>query len=161
MGTDSEDYGEGVSPGVMFNPSPISHRPDRLALGVAVAALWLAGVSAGASEAIVLGYPRITYTKVLHGSTPEFISITVDRLGNTIYEAGNVNDPASPRTLQLKDVTTQKVFELAGALNNFDEVDLERGLGRELRGGLPGRRQSLIETFQAHLKVDQEVPAPP
>lgn len=125
MDSDSEDYGEGASPEVMLNPSLMPYRLDRLALGVAVAALWLAGVGATASEATVLGYPRITYSKVLHGSTPEYVSITVDRLGNAIYEAGNLNEPAPLRNLQLRDATTQKVFDLAGVLNNFDEVDLE------------------------------------
>lgn len=125
MDRGSEDYGEGAPLEVTVNSSLIPNLLARLTLGVAVAALGLAGVNACASEAAVPGYPRITYSKVLHGSTPEYFSITVDRHGHATYEAGNLNEPNSPRNLQLRDVTTQKVFDLAGALNNFDAVELE------------------------------------
>ena len=87
MDRGSEDYGEGAPLEVTVNSSLIPNLLARLTPGVAVAALWLAGASAGASEAMVPGYPRITYSKVLHGSTPEYFSITVDRLGHATYEA--------------------------------------------------------------------------
>ena len=95
----------------------------RLAPGLAVAALWIAG--ANATEATPPGYPRITYTKTLKGSMPEYLSITVDQHGAATYEGRKLSDHSDPRSFRLRKTTTQKIFALAEALNNFEETDLE------------------------------------
>lgn len=95
----------------------------RLAPGLAVAALWIAG--ANATEATTPAFPRITYTKTLKGSMPEYLSITVDQHGVATYEGRKLSDHSEPRNFRLRKATTQKIFELAGALNNFEETDLE------------------------------------
>ena len=68
---------------------------------------------------------RLTFTKVLTGSTPEFEEITVDLTGSGFYDGRKLSDPPSSRPLQLSAATTQRVFALAHALNDFKSIDLE------------------------------------
>ncbi|HLY59954.1 MAG TPA: hypothetical protein VKV95_04240 [Terriglobia bacterium] len=68
---------------------------------------------------------RLTFTKVLAGSTPEFEEITVDSNGSGAYDGRKLSEPASPRSIQLSSATTQKVFALAHSLNDFKSIDLE------------------------------------
>src|SRR5579859_1158576 len=69
--------------------------------------------------------PRLTYTKVLEGSTPEFEEIIVDLNGSGAYDGRKLSSPPNPRPLQLSPATTQRLFALAHALNDFKSVDLE------------------------------------
>jgi hypothetical protein len=85
----------------------------------------MAGVGLAATEPTSPGTPRITFTKVLKGSFPEYLSVTVDRRGTAVYEGRKLDEPSSPHALQLGEATTQKIFELAGALDNFNSGDLE------------------------------------
>ena len=71
------------------------------------------------------GRAKLTYTKVLQGSSPEYLSVSVDRAGSGSYDGRKLDDPPHPRPLKLSDATTQKLFELAAALGDFRAVDLE------------------------------------
>jgi len=71
------------------------------------------------------GRARLTYTKVLRGSSPEYLSVSVDRTGSGTYDGRKLDDSPHPRPLKLSDATTQKLFELAAALDDFRSVDLE------------------------------------
>jgi hypothetical protein len=68
---------------------------------------------------------RLTFTKLLKGSMPEYMAITVDSNGRGTYEARKVDDPPNPRNIQLSPGTTRRLFELAARLNHFKSVDLE------------------------------------
>ena len=69
--------------------------------------------------------PRITYTKLLKGSVPEYTVVSVDSNGAGTYEGRKADDPSSARPLKLSQGTTRRLFELAAALNNFKSIDLE------------------------------------
>ena len=71
------------------------------------------------------GRAKLAYTKVLLGSSPEYLSISVDRAGSGTYDGRKLDDPPHLRPLKLSDATTQKLFELAAALDDFRSVDLE------------------------------------
>ena len=109
----------------MFDHRPIRISLVRLVLGLATAAACMAGVSLAASEPTSPGTPRITFTKILKGSFPEYLSVTVDRRGTAVYEGRKLDDPPTPRALQLGESTTRRIFELAGTLDNFNSGDLE------------------------------------
>lgn len=68
---------------------------------------------------------KLTFTKVLKGSVPEYLAITVDSNGSGTYEGRKLDEPPSPRSLKLSPATTQRLFELSGLLNNFQSTDLE------------------------------------
>lgn len=68
---------------------------------------------------------RLTYTKLLKGSTPEFLSISVGTNGDATYEGRKLDDSPSPRLLKLSPATTRRLFQLAEALDNFQSLDLE------------------------------------
>ena len=71
------------------------------------------------------GPARLTFTKVLEGSTPEFEEITVDVNGAGAYDGRKLSDPPSPRMMKLSAATTQRVFALAHAMDDFKSIDLE------------------------------------
>jgi len=67
----------------------------------------------------------LTFKKVLQGSTPEYIEITVDSNGVGTYDGRKLQDPPEPRPLKLSAATTEQIFSLAHALNDFNTIDLE------------------------------------
>lgn len=71
------------------------------------------------------GSPKLTYTRVLKGSVPEYLSIAVNSDGTATYEGRKLEDPPLPRTIKLSPSTTARLFELAGELNDFKGIDLE------------------------------------
>src|SRR5437762_7850827 len=68
---------------------------------------------------------KLTYTKVLKGSTPEYTSVSVDSNGSGTYEGRKLDDPPSPKPVKLSAPTTKRLFELAASLDNFQSLDLE------------------------------------
>lgn len=68
---------------------------------------------------------RLTYTKVLKGSVPEYLAISVSSNGSGTYEGRKMNDPSEPHPLKLSAMTTRRLFDLAGTMGDFKSVDLE------------------------------------
>jgi hypothetical protein len=93
-----------------------------LAAAFLTAALVLA-TGSGAQQAG--SAPRISYTKILKGSTPEFEQVTVDQSGVAACDTRKLSEPANPRTFKLSPATTQKIFGLAARLHNFQGIELE------------------------------------
>jgi hypothetical protein len=69
--------------------------------------------------------PRIVYTKSFPGSTPAYVSITVDRAGAVLYKEDPKDD--DPEKFQLEPDATAALFDLAGKLDHFKRP-LESGL---------------------------------
>jgi hypothetical protein len=61
---------------------------------------------------------RLTFTKQLKGSSPEYMKIIVNSNGVGSYEGRKLDDPSNPRALRLSPATTRRLFELAALLNN-------------------------------------------
>ena len=97
----------------------------RRVLGLAAAGLVVAGASARAAENPAPCAERVSFTKVLKGSTPEYVSITVDSSGAALYEGRKLDEAATPRTLHLTSTTTRRIFELAATLEYFEPGNLE------------------------------------
>ena len=68
--------------------------------------------------------PRVTYTRTLPGSVPEYLALMVNSDGSGSYEGRKLADPARPRELKLSPETTQKIFALTSELNNFRDSNL-------------------------------------
>jgi hypothetical protein len=162
----------------MLNDGPIRLSPTRLMPVLAVSALCLASVRLSATEPPSPGTPRITYTKILKGSVPEYLSITVDRQGEALFEGRRLDEPSTPRAMKLRAETTQKIFELAANLGNFSSGDLESyrkvaNLGRktfiyddgkqkyqaEFNYSQRHEAQELVETFERISNVGQHIAA--
>jgi hypothetical protein len=69
--------------------------------------------------------PKLTYSRTLKGSTPEYLAIIVDSKGSGTYEGHKLDEARRPRPIQLSPGTTERIFTLAGQLHNFQSVDLE------------------------------------
>jgi len=99
-----------------------------LALGLSLGALSAAGQSAASGGADAAGdqwVPKLTYRRVFKGSTPEYLSIRVDKNGAGEYEGRKLSDPTEPRALKLSLAITRQLFELADRLSDFHTLDLE------------------------------------
>jgi len=101
-----------------------------LVLGLTLGALPAAGqdegaASPGASPAVQASVPRLTYRRVFKGSIPEYLSIRVDKNGAGEYEGRKLSDPPEPRALKLSPPITQRLFELADRLGDFQVIELE------------------------------------
>lgn len=68
---------------------------------------------------------RITYTRTLAGSSPEYLAVTVNADGSGSYVGRRLNESAPPRALRLSPATTQRLFALAAQLHNFRSIDLD------------------------------------
>jgi hypothetical protein len=69
--------------------------------------------------------PRLTYTKILKGSTPESVLISVDANGSGVYEGRKLEEPSSPKPIKISAATTRTLFDLVSQLANLDSIDLE------------------------------------
>jgi len=99
-----------------------------LALGLSLGALPAVGQGAAslcADPAADESLPTLTYRRVFKGSTPEYLSIRVDKTGAGAYEGRKLSDPTEPRPLQLTPAITRQLFELADRLSDFRTADLE------------------------------------
>ena len=142
-------------------------------------------IAAGGHAAVVSlqvsGAPaQLAYSRTFKGSTPEYIAIRVDAKGSGTYEGRRLDEsPAQgSRPFQLSPGTTQRIFELAGQLNDFQGIELEShkkvaNLGEKTlsyaQGGALNRvvfnytenriARQLTEIFEAIGAVEQHVEA--
>jgi hypothetical protein len=119
---------------------------------------------------------KLTYTKVLKGSVPEYQSITVDANGVGAYVGRKLDESPRPRALKLSASTTRLLFQLAHALNDFRSVQLEShkkvaNMGQKTliyeRNGqenkvefnytLDRRAQELVDLFEGVCTVEQHI----
>lgn len=68
--------------------------------------------------------PRLTFTKTLKGSTPEYMALKIGADGKGTYESRLLTDTAVPRPLQVSPATTEQIFSLAKSLNYFQSITL-------------------------------------
>ncbi len=95
-----------------------------LAAGVCGAGHWTAlsrAVLAQSSAPI----PRLTFTKSLPGSLPEYMALRVDTNGNATYEGRQLAEAPNPRGLEISRATTQRLFSMASSLGYFNSLNLE------------------------------------
>jgi hypothetical protein len=62
---------------------------------------------------------RITYSRTLRGSVPEYLAVVVNSDGSGTYVGRSLNETRQPRPLKLSEATTGQVFALAAALEDF------------------------------------------
>lgn len=67
---------------------------------------------------------RIIYTRTLVGSVPEYLAVTVNADGSGTYEGRQLKETQRLRPLKLSAATTEQIFSLAAALDDF-RVPLE------------------------------------
>ena len=84
-----------------------------LAMSTAVSA-------AGASDS-----PTITFRKIFKSSYPESVEIKVNRTGSGTYDIRQLDEDSSPAHFEISGSLTQRIFELAAKLRNFQGVDLD------------------------------------
>ena len=71
------------------------------------------------------GAATITYRRVFKGSTPEFIEIKITGQGAATFDIRQIEEDADPAPFEVGPAVRQKIFELAGELNNFAVTDLD------------------------------------
>lgn len=143
-----------------------------VALALAACLAWPSFLSAQETDTVA----RLTYTKVLKGSFPESLAVSVDSNGSGTYEGRKLDDPPNPRPLKLSPANTERLFRLARQLDNFQAIDLEshkrvanlglKTLSYEVRGQkhqaifnytLRRDAQELAELFEKIASVEQHI----
>jgi len=69
--------------------------------------------------------PRLTFTKTLKDSSPEYMALSIDANGNGTYDSHKLDDPPAPRPLQISSETTTRIFSLTESLNYFRSLELD------------------------------------
>lgn len=71
------------------------------------------------------GAATLTYRRVFKGSMPEFIEIKITEPGAATFDIRQIEEDADPEAFEVGPAVRQKIFELAGELNNFAVTDLD------------------------------------
>jgi len=95
-----------------------------LAAGVCGAGHWPAPGRAMLAQSST-PVPRLTFTKSLPGSLPEYVALCVDANGKATYEGRQLADAPNPRALEISPATTQRLFSMASLLGYFNSLNLE------------------------------------
>jgi hypothetical protein len=122
--------------------------------------------------------PKLTYTKSLKGSVPEYTRISVEASGVGTYEGRKLDDPPNPVPIRLSPGVTARLFDLARELGYFRSLDLEyhkkvANLGQKVftyqQGGevfrtefnytLNRRAQELTNLFDGISSVEEHIAA--
>jgi len=69
--------------------------------------------------------PTITFRKVFKSSYPEFVEIKISQSGTGTCDIRQLDEEANPYSFEIGSELTQKIFELAAKLRNFQGVDLD------------------------------------
>lgn len=69
--------------------------------------------------------PALTFRRIFKSSYPEFVEIIVNEDGTGTYDIRQLDDTASPQSMQVGTPLVRKMFELADALHDFEGVDLD------------------------------------
>jgi hypothetical protein len=67
----------------------------------------------------------ITFRKVFKTSYPEFVEIKVTDAGSGTYDIRQLDEEANPQPLEVGTALAQRIFHLAAALHDFQDVDIE------------------------------------
>ena len=81
--------------------------------------------SAAVKKASVSTQASITFRKVFKASYPEFAEIKVNQDGTGTWDIRQLDETPSPHSLHLGQALTQKIFDLAGDLHDFQGIDLD------------------------------------
>ena len=76
------------------------------------------------SAQMAASVPRITFTKTLKGSFPEYEALSIDASGNGSFDSHKLEDPPDPHPLQISADTTAQIFAMAASLHYFRSLDL-------------------------------------
>ncbi len=67
----------------------------------------------------------ITYRRVFKSSVPEFIEINVPERGDCRYDIRQLEEDADPQPFQVGEPLREKIFDLAGQLGDFRDLQLD------------------------------------
>jgi hypothetical protein len=70
----------------------------------------------------------ITFLKVFKSSSPEYVEIKLDERGHGSYDIRQLDEPPNPRPFPVGPALTQRIFQLAAKLHDFQNeyLDLRR-----------------------------------
>ena len=82
-------------------------------------------IPAAAAHATTPSGATITFRKVFKTSYPEFVEIKVSDAGAGTYDIRQLDEDANPQPLEVGTSLSQRIFQLAAALHDFQGVDLD------------------------------------
>ena len=100
--------------------------------------------------------PKIVYTKLFKNSKPEFVSITVESSGLTVFKEDPKDE--NPVQFQLAEADTREIFDLAGKLDHFKRP-LESGLKVAHMGTKTFRYENGPESAEVQFNYSEDADA--
>ena len=97
--------------------------------------------------------PQIIYTKFFKGSKPEYVSITVQPSGQTVFKEDPKDD--NPIQFQLAEADTREIFDLADKLDHFKH-SIESGLKVANMGIKTFRFENGADTSEAKFNYSED-----
>jgi hypothetical protein len=96
----------------------------------AVSAFLLVGIVSHAAPqtpraAVPASTATITFRKIFKSSYPEFVEIKVTDVGAGTCDIRQLDEDPNPQLLDMGQPLTQRIFQLAASLHDFQGVDLE------------------------------------
>ena len=92
---------------------------------IASLAIFLAAPGTLAAQTASAGKATLSYRKIFKDSTPEFTEIKVRADGSSTFDIRQLDDDADPQPFQVGPALAATMFELAGELKNFQDVELD------------------------------------
>ncbi len=108
------------------------------------------------SSQLLSAAPRLFYSKFFKGSVPEYVSITVERNGDAVYQEAKTGD--NPIKLHLTDGEVQELFALSDKLDRFQRP-LESGLKVANMGVKTFRFEDGAEKHEVEFNYSSDLPA--
>jgi hypothetical protein len=106
---------------MLMNPPALNRRGIAIVFGIA----FLLALPCALSAASPSDPPTITFRKIFKSSFPEFVEIKLNQSGAGTYDIRQLDDEASPAPFQISAALTERVFDLAAKLRNFQGLDLD------------------------------------
>jgi hypothetical protein len=91
---------------------------------VCLVCLWEPGMAAQRAAGAAKG-ATITFQKTFKSSYPEFVEIRVSETGAGTFDIRQLDEDANPQPLSLGAPLTQRIFQLAASLHDFQGVDID------------------------------------
>jgi hypothetical protein len=95
-------------------------RPALPKIFVAAAFALCVATQAGAADPA-----SITYRRIFKSSVPEYIEIQVPERGDCRFDIRQLDEDSEPQSFQVGDSLRGKIFELAGQLKDFRDLELD------------------------------------
>ncbi|MGH9860161.1 MAG: hypothetical protein ACRD5F_09085 [Candidatus Acidiferrales bacterium] len=87
--------------------------------------LFLNSAAAQSAEPSTTADPKLTYRKIFKASSPEFVEVSITQDGAGTVDIRQLDDDPDPQPIELSRDLAARMFEMAGELQHFKDIELD------------------------------------